>query len=148
MLELLTDDESQPLPIFSPPNPLLWDEFSLPAASESDLIRLLQHSSLQKFESLDSDLSQITSIHVFNSDTLDYISEIFYPCKRYIRELSDSLAIRTAGGLAILSVMETTQTINMVYAGPFTELGGEDHTAITNIVNALLHWLWLHINSY
>jgi hypothetical protein len=148
MIELLTDDQGQPIPVSISQSSDLWDRFVLPQASETELIFLLKSSVLNKFEDIDNRLDQLVSIKVFNKNCLEYLAAIHRSNKRFDRDLSFNLAIKKNNLVAVVSIGVVDQTLDLLCASrPQTSLLSIE-SAVTDIVNSLLHWLWLDMNSF
>ena len=148
MIELLTDEEGQPLIISESATSSLWSSFNILNASEFELVSLLKKSSLTKLEELDYRISNLLDLKIFNLNCLEYLSEIYPNSKRFDKNLSYNLVIQFNDILAIISIRILDNDLSLISANKFNSLDSDKYQLTSNIINSLLHWLWLYINTY
>ena len=148
MIDLLTDDEGQPIIMLSSPSAYVWDSFDLNKASEFDLIFLLKSSALARFQEIDVSLTKFNSITVFNTDCLEYLAEIFEESKRFDTDLSRNLVLKFKEAIGIVSISNVNQKLELICATQSKAHEIEQEELITKVVNVLLHWLWIYMNSF
>lgn len=143
MLDLLRDNESIPLP--KQPKPIKL--FDLDSASEQDLKEFLLSSNLQNFNELDSSLESINSLCIFTQDTLDYFTELYPQCRQFSQDQTEILIILYSSTYIILNLNPSQQSLNLMLISQENPLIDYDEV-VTKVINTLLHWLWLRLNSY
>lgn len=146
MIDLLTDNEGQPLSMIGSANCQVWENFNLGKADEYELIMLLRNSVLEKFEEIDERIEKLIDLKVFNEDCLEYLEEIFSGSKRFDRDSSYNLVARDRNVVCIVCISAVDGKLSLLCA--CRNKGDERGELITKVVNAVLHWLWIFMNSF
>ena len=68
--------------------------------------------------------------------------------KRFDKNLSYNLVIQFNDILAIISIRILDNDLSLISANKFNSLDSDKYQLTSNIINSLLHWLWLYINTY
>lgn len=148
MIDLLCDNEGQPLEINHMDRQKIWNDFYFDSCSESCLVNLLQNSILEKFEDIDSRLSDLSQICIFSHETFEYLEELFPGSRYFNRDYSENLVIFRYGILGIISLKIFDGKLNFICASCDENDEMAKSNLVSEIVNYILHWLWLSLNSY
>jgi hypothetical protein len=129
---------------------LILDEESTPlvktqaTGSENGLKEFLLSVDIQKFADIDPELEIFENLKVFNSEVLEYFSEVFRVISAKTTDKTENLLLDLESRVLIVLHPES-RTL-----GLFVIDDGKNDpcSSISQVINTLLHWLWLKLNSY
>ncbi|CAG9316610.1 unnamed protein product [Blepharisma stoltei] len=133
-----------------PRNDLLWETIRTSSKTISDMdFRLLLISSyIEDLETIDERIEGLVSLtNVFTASCFDYLAEI-YPdkCRILIREDTIELLIFPSLNLFVYLILDRlTLQLTIKWVKKTNEPNNDESKFITDLVNRILHWLWIHM---
>lgn len=110
----------------------------------NDLKSILFKSNISKFSDFDEELRTWEDLQVFDSDVIDYISQLLEITQKETTDKTTNLLINLQP--KVLLVLDPQDKKLGLYI--ISNDKSDPSDSISQIINILLHWLWIKINTY
>ena len=109
-----------------------------------DLKNILFKARIDKFSDFDEELRTWEDLQVFDADVIDYITQVLEIEKKEITDKTINLLVKL--NPKVLIVLDPQDKKLGLYI--LNDDKSDPSESITEIINILLHWVWIKINTY